>query len=72
MDKDINIHFEDIYNPMVDAEDIVITENKIKNHKQNKQLLNKQTSTDVVDTFSCDILFNSLFNICCCCFLIYE
>ena len=30
MDKDINIDFIDIYNPIVGVEDIGITENEIK------------------------------------------
>lgn len=75
MDKDINIDFIDIYNPMVGVEDIGITENEIKNEKnekQNKKLLDNRSSTDVVETFSCDILCNFLFSVCCCCFLISD
>ena len=66
MDKNININFIDIYNPMVGVEDIVFTENEIKNEKQNKKLLDKLSSRDVVETSCCDILCNYLLSICCC------
>lgn len=74
MNKDININFEDIYNPMVDVNDIIITENQIRNeqikkneeNEKNEKLLKEPLSTDTQEIFFCEGFCNCLFSICCC------
>lgn len=69
MKKDIDIKFEDIYNPMVEPIDN-------QNENPNKKILTGKksdeiNSSDIIlsEPFCCDNLCDCLFSICCCFFL---
>ena len=78
MSKDIDISFENIYNPMI--------KNSVENNKETenpqKKLINEPLSSSsssssstnglsiiTIQPLCCDSICNFLFNLCCCCFL---
>jgi hypothetical protein len=65
MSKDIDIRFENIYNPIIEKS----AGNNKQTESPQKILVNEPISTIIIQPLCFDSICNFLFNLCCCCFL---